>query len=84
MWNIAEGFESYGRDFERHDAVVDGLVADGVWSYSEPVRRFQNLVFTDSGAALLGGYNNAGLATQGMVYIMRKSTHFSKTTRDQQ
>ena len=72
IWNIAEGFEDYGKDFVQHDRVVDGLVADRVWKYAEPVRKLDRLVFTDSGAAMLGGYENAGLSTQGFVYIMRK------------
>ena len=48
------------------------MVADKVWRYAEPVRRLDKLVFTDSGAAMLSGYENAGLSTEGFVYIMRK------------
>ena len=69
---LLQGFEDYGKDFVQHDRVVDGMVADKVWRYAEPVRRLDKLVFTDSGAAMLSGYENAGLSTEGFVYIMRK------------
>ena len=72
IWNIAEGYEDYGKDFAQHDQVVDSLIADKVWKHAEPVRRLGKLVFTDCGSAMLGGYMNAGLSTQGFVYIMRK------------
>ena len=71
MWNIADGGEY--SEFDSHDRIVDGLVADGVWKYAGPgVRKFDNLVFTDSGKSLLGGYANVGLSTEGSVYMMKK------------
>ena len=70
IWNIADGGEF--SEYDDHASIVDGLVADGIWKYAEPVKKIDNLVFSDSGRALLGGYDSSGLATLGLVYTMRK------------
>lgn len=72
IWNIAEGYEHYGSDYEQYDQIIDELRAARKWEYVQPIRRFDQLVFTDSGSAYLGGYRPFGLATQGFVYVMRK------------
>ena len=70
MWNVADGEECSEDD--NHAAIVDGLVADGVWKYAEPVKKFNNMVFTDSGSALVWGYTGGGVSDRGLVYIMKK------------
>ena len=71
MWNVADGGEF--SEYDNHSGIVDGLVADGVWKYAEPVKTFNNLVFTDSGSALVRGLDTHGLSAHGLVYIMKKS-----------
>jgi ubiquinone/menaquinone biosynthesis C-methylase UbiE len=72
IWNIAEEFEFYGKDFESYDQIIDELRASNKWEYHCPVQRLNQIVFTDSGAAYLGGYHGDGLATQGFIYTMKK------------
>ena len=54
------------------------LVADGVWKYAEPPLKVNNIVFSDCGSALLGGYSSSGLSAHGLVYIMRKCEQWYK------
>ena len=70
IWNVATDADFY--DCTNHDVIVDGLVADGVWKYAEPPLKINNIVFSDCGSALLGGYSSSGLSAHGLVYIMRK------------
>ena len=35
--------------------------------------RYEGMVFTDSGAAFLSGYQSAGISSKGLVFIMRKT-----------
>ena len=72
MWNIADGYVHFGRDYEHYDDIVMGLVAQKQWKFHKPVQRFEELVFTDCGAAYLGGYKSAGASTQGFLYVMQK------------
>ena len=72
MWNIAEGYEHYGRDYAKYDEIVEGLRQTSKWEYFRPIEKFESLVFTDSGAAYLNGYYSAGLATKGYLYCMKK------------
>ena len=74
LWSIAEGYEHYGRDYARFEQTVDKLVKEGVWRFHCPVRRYQKLVFTDCGAAFLSGYKSAGIATDGFIYIMQRTS----------
>ena len=70
IWNVATDHDYY--DDTNHAAIVDGLVADGVWTYFEPPRKINDLVFSDCGSALLAGYNSSGLSAHGLAYIMKK------------
>ncbi len=73
LWNLVSGFESCSPAHAHFDELVADLVSRGTWKHEVPVQSFANLVFTDSGAAFLGGYSSGGVAEQGLVYIMRKS-----------
>ena len=70
IWNVATDQEFY--EDTNHALIVDGLVAKGVWTYAEAPKKINNLVFSDCGRALLGGYSSCGLSTNGLVYIMKK------------
>jgi len=70
IWNVATDSEFY--ESTNHSFIVDGLVADGVWTYAEKPKKINNLVFTDCGSALLRGYDSSGLSAHGLVYIMKK------------
>ena len=72
IWNIVEGYEHIGKDFEKYDFIVDDLIARKKWEHFRPIQTFEQLVFTDSGASYLGGYGAVGLAAKGFVYCMRK------------
>ena len=72
IWNIAHGYEHFSKDFARYDDIVDGFVRDKKWEFLCPIKRFQQMVFTDCGAAFLKGYLGSGVADSGMVYLMRK------------
>lgn len=72
MWNIAEGYEYFGKDFESYDMIIDELRALKQWEYYTPMKMVDRLVFTDSGAAYLGGYSGMGLDAKGFIYTMRK------------
>ena len=72
MWNVAAGHESYSGDHGKHDVILDDLVAKGLWEKDGPILTFENILFSDSGAAYLGGYNSAGMPAEGLVYTMRK------------
>ena len=37
-WNIATGYEAYGRDYERYEEIVMGLVRDKAWEFLKPVK----------------------------------------------
>lgn len=73
IWNIAEGYEHFSKDFADYDKIIDDLRASKQWSYHCPVLKFDNMVFTDCGAAFLKGYLGSGVADKGLVYIMKKS-----------
>ena len=70
IWNVATDEEFY--ECTNHAMIVDGLVAEGVWTYAEPPRKIGNLVFTDCGSAFLRGYDSAGLSAHGLAYIMKR------------
>ena len=70
IWNVATDEDYY--DDTNHAVIVDGLVADGVWTYFDPPRKINDLVFSDCGSALLGGYNSSGLSAHGLAYVMKK------------
>ncbi len=72
IWNIASGYEEIGSDFQRFDSIVEKMVEDAIWKFEVPIRRFEKLVFTDCGAAYLAGYKSSGVATDGLIYTMRK------------
>ncbi|XP_059087662.1 uncharacterized protein LOC131884043 isoform X3 [Tigriopus californicus] len=72
LWNIAEGYEHYGRDYAVYDKIVDDLLAQKKWRYLQPIQRLKNFVFTDSGAAYLSGYHSSGISTDGYLYAMSK------------
>ena len=76
IWNVATDADFY--DCTNQDVIVDGLVADGVWKYAEPPLKINNIVFSDCGSALLGGYSSSGLSAHGLVYIMRKCEQWYK------
>ena len=71
IWNVATDEEFY--DCTDHAVIVDGLVADGVWTYAERPKKINDLVFSDCGSALVKGYTTSGLSAHGLVYIMKKS-----------
>ena len=54
MWNIAVGYEDFGKDFLLYDQIVDDLRAKKAWTYLRPIDKANHVVFTDSGAAYLG------------------------------
>lgn len=70
IWNVATDGEFY--EDTNHSLIVDGLVADGVWTYAESPKKINNLVFTDCGSSLLRGLDSSGLSAHGLVYTMRK------------
>ena len=72
IWNIAYGYEYFSKDFERYDEIIDTLRAEKKWDYLCPVRKFDQMVFSDCGAAFLKGYQGTGVIDSGMVYLMRK------------
>ena len=37
-WNIATGYEAYGRDYERYEEIVMGLVREKAWEFLKPVK----------------------------------------------
>ena len=39
MWNITEGYETIGRDYEGYDEIVDGLIEEGKWEHHCPIKR---------------------------------------------
>lgn len=72
MWNIAQGYEHFGKDFQSYDRIIDEMRAKKMWDYVHPIQELNHIVFTDSGAAYLGGYSDVGLDTQGFIYTMRR------------
>ena len=72
IWNIAEGYEDFGGDFEHYDQIIDTLRAQKQWDYLIPIQKLKRIVFTDSGAAYLGGYSGVGLDAQGFIYTMKR------------
>lgn len=72
MWNIAEGYEHFGKDFLIYDQIIDELRAQKQWDYLRPIQKIKRLVFTDGGAAYLSGYNDVGLDAQGFIYTMTR------------
>ena len=72
IWNIADGFEDYGKDYAAYNETLDLLVRARRWTFHFPVRKLKKLVFTDCGSAYLRGMQTAGLATEGFVYVMKK------------
>ena len=72
-WNIAEGYEDYGKDFEEFDDIVTGLVRRGRWEHAVAARRHNKLQFTDCGSAFLRGLNTkGGINCEGFTFVMRK------------
>ena len=72
MWNIATGFEHFGPDFEFYQQIIDEMRATRQWDYFKPIQKLNHVVFTDSGAAYLGGYSGCGLDGQGFIYTMTR------------
>ena len=72
-WNIAVGYESYGRDYQQFDDIVMGLVRERRWEFVSPVKKHDLMCFTDCGASYLRGWNTSGgIQCEGFTYIMRK------------
>ena len=38
MWNITEGYETIGKDYEHYDAIVQRLIDEGKWVHHCPVK----------------------------------------------
>ncbi len=72
IWNIAYGYEHFGKDFEHYEEIIEQLVQDKKWEFFCPIKNFHKMVFTDCGAAFLKGYQGSGVIGSGMVYLMRK------------
>jgi len=72
-WNIATGYEAYGRDYERYEEIVMGLVRDKAWEFLKPVKKHERMCFTDCGASYLRGWTTSGgIQCEGYTYIMRR------------
>ena len=72
IWNIAEGYQNYPGDFEHYDQIIDELRGCKQWDYLRPRQELNRIVFTDGGAAYLGGYSGVGLDTRGYIYTMTR------------
>ena len=72
MWNIIQGYEHNGPDFEMYDQLIDEMRASRQWDYFQPIKKLNHCVFTDSGAAMLGGYGGSGLDGEGFIYTMTR------------
>eukprot|EP00092_Neocalanus_flemingeri_P029965 GFUD01032534.1.p1 GENE.GFUD01032534.1~~GFUD01032534.1.p1 ORF type:complete len:207 (+),score=32.43 GFUD01032534.1:22-621(+) len=72
-WNIATGYEAYGREYEQYDEIVWGLVQQKRWEFARPVKKHEKMCFTDCGACYLRGWSSSGgIQCEGFTYIMRK------------
>lgn len=72
MWNVVQGQDEFVGDYGKHGQVVQDLVDAKQWRHFRPVQTFDDLLFSDSGAAYLGGYDTTGMPSEGLVFIMSK------------
>ena len=72
MWNIADRYDQINQEFENYDQIVDELRAEKKWDYYKPIQKFSRVVFSDGGAAYLGGRPETGLDAQGFIYTMKR------------
>ena len=72
MWNICDGYEEIAKEFEMYDQIIDDLRASKKWDYYKPIEKFDNLVFSDGGAACIQGRSECGLDDKGYIYTMVK------------
>ena len=72
IWNIVEGYEDIPGDFKYYDQIIDELRGSKHWDYLIPRQCMKRIVFSDSGAAFLGGYAGAGLDARGYIYTMTR------------
>lgn len=72
-WNIATGYEEYGKDYARYDEIIMGLVRQRRWEFARPVKKHEKMCFTDCGSTYLRGWSSSGgIQCEGYTYIMRK------------
>eukprot|EP00095_Tigriopus_kingsejongensis_P012765 maker-scaffold725_size106157-snap-gene-0.12 protein:Tk12765 transcript:maker-scaffold725_size106157-snap-gene-0.12-mRNA-1 annotation:"hypothetical protein DAPPUDRAFT_302022" len=76
LWNIAEGYEHYGKDYAKYDEIVDTLVSQSRWNFYCPIQTLTNFVFTDSGAAYLSANTLAdnGIAMWNKFPALREAS----------
>jgi len=73
MWNIATGYEHYGKDYAKYDDIIMDLVRERRWSFAVPLKKHSKMAFTDCGHSYLRGFQGTGgIECEGYTYIMRK------------
>jgi len=73
LWNIATGYEHYGKDYARYDEIVMELVKERRWTFAVPVKKHMKMAFTDCGHCYLRGFGGSGgIECEGFTYCMRK------------
>ena len=48
-WNIADGYEGFNAFFLDYDKIINEHVAKGEWSFVQPAKKQENMLFEDAG-----------------------------------
>ena len=48
-WNIADGYEGFNAFFLDYDEIINEHVAKGEWSFVQPAKKQENMLFEDAG-----------------------------------
>jgi len=52
IWNIAYGYEHFGKDFEHYEEIIEQLVQDKKWEFFCPIRNFHKMQVFITGQAI--------------------------------